>query len=905
MKKMKMILPCLILSLTTLSTLVSCDGGNSTSDVNEIVLDSISLKTKPTKLTYTEGEKLDTTGMEVIAKYSDNSTKAVTGYKVDKVEPLTVSDTTVVVSYTEAKVTKTCNFDITVNYREPIVIPIQGETRYEFNVIAGYGKIQNAKVTSTAGVGSYITDFSWDNNSSATLNVFSDAEAQCDFVIKMRKTADIITLTSQVSVVINGEVLESEAEVGGSLQGATAEFDEVNLGQFYLEAGNNVIEIKPQSTISNFDFMSVIFYTDSSANLRWNELKDVKGEIFYGIEDYVEIEGAYRKNLEENCIGCAAYTPSSANFPIYASRENDAKIYIIQSGMPHNNVLTDYYNFTINDVRQESTAMTNYTDGYWGDYKIIEIGTYRLASGLNNIKFAVGDVSWDNSFNIRGIIVETDAKVAFTEVDAEDHVCLDVCPDCGGCLNETCEEEACSTKCSCVHEETLTYTFKSDDSRVEISPSLIKSRGCIEVIDYNANNVVTYNLYSSKAATAELSFNISGNPHANWTFVDYFKVFVNDVQLSKDEYKALTKQISYQEFYDVVLGNINLNEGNNKIEVRYSCAGNYAESLGIGQEGYRFDIKSMSLTSNSKITFSEKEQTFKAVDSDVTGGSVNLNEDCVGIKAIYNESGEFTGEYETTSIKYTLNSTENAKIKLYTTISRNIVEEKITDVYKMKINGVEKHSNAKSVIGNLWTDYDEIYLGEYDVVEGENTIEFAYKPTIDNSARSYNFRGIKIASTSNIAWKTNNYVFNAIDDQVIVNSNLNKNVDNNYVEVASDYGMENTLTFNITSSKATKANISFTVSANPMAQWSFVDYFRVWYNAGETKDASTKLSKAIYKAHTQQGDYNKFVTVNLGEFDLLEGDNEIVLGFACAGNAAYRFYVRDLQISTRAVLAYK
>ena len=127
MKKMKMILPCLILSLTTLSTLVSCDGGNSTSDVNEIVLDSISLKTKPTKLTYTEGEMLDTTGMEVIAKYSDNSTKAVTGYKVDKVEPLTVSDTTVVVSYTEAKVTKTCNFDITVNYREPIVIPIQVE----------------------------------------------------------------------------------------------------------------------------------------------------------------------------------------------------------------------------------------------------------------------------------------------------------------------------------------------------------------------------------------------------------------------------------------------------------------------------------------------------------------------------------------------------------------------------------------------------------------------------------------------------------------------------------------------------------------------------------------------------------------------------------------------------------
>lgn len=913
MKKMSKFFVCFALSIGALTSLAGCgnnSGGNDDStpgisQPDKVVLSSITISSKPTKLTYVEGESLDTTGLEVTAHYSDNTNKKVTNYDVDKKGPLAVTDSVVTVSYSEGGITKTATFEITISYRQAVTIPIEGETRYEFNVIAGYGKLKNAKVTSREGIGSYITDFSWENNSSATLNVYSDIEAQCDMVIKVRKTLEIITLTSQVAVLINGEMLESIAEVSGSTDGSEAEFDEVNLGQFWLQEGNNVIEIKPQSTISNFDFMSVIFYTDETANLRWNELKDVTGEIFYGIHDAVEIDGDYKKNLEENCIGCAAYGDSSANFPIFASRENNAKIYIIQSGMPKYNALTSYYNFTINGERKESAAMTNYTEALWGDYKIIEIGTYRLVGGKNDIRFEVGPVSWDNSYNIRGIIVETDAVVSFDEVTPEAHICLDVCPDCGGCLNELCEEEACATKCACVKEELVKYTFPCADARVGISSSLIKSRGVIEVVDYNADNVITYHLHAEKDTTATLSFNVSSNPNAAWTFVDYFKTFVNDVQLSKEEYTTLTKQTSYETFSDLVIGDIALKQGDNTIEVRYNCAGIYAEQAGLGQEGYRFDFRSMSLESYSPITFSEQEKVFKAVEAEVTGGSVNLNEDCVGIKAIYDGNGEFTGEYETTTIRYTVHSSEEAKAKLYATISRNLVQEPITSVYHLKINGEEKSSTAVSVVGQLWTEYDEIYLGEYDLLAGENTIEFAYHPADSSAAaRSYNFRSIRVVSTSHIDWKQNHYVFNAIDEQVVVNDNLNKNVDKNYVEVASDYGMENTLTFRINSSKATKATISFTVSANPMAQWSFVDYFRVWYNAGETKDASNKLTKDVYLAHTQQGSYETFVTVTLGEFDLLEGENEIVLGFACAGSPDYRFYVRDMVIDTRAELQY-
>ena len=97
--------------------------------------------------------------------------------------------------------------------------------------------------------------------------------------------------------------------------------------------------------------------------------------------------------------------------------------------------------------------------------------------------------------------------------------------------------------------------------------------------------------------------------------------------------------------------------------------------------------------------------------------------------------------------------------------------------------------------------------------------------------------------------------------------------------------------------------LSFTTSANPMAIWSFVDYFRLWVNATGDLTSDNKVTKGEYKAHTQQGDYSTFVRVDVGEFTLLEGENTIVLGFACAGNAAYRFYVRNMIVATNQTIA--
>ena len=70
-------------------------------------LDSIEIKEAPTKTVYTEGEKFDKTGMKVIAKYSDGTTKEIKNYAYTPAGALKTTDKAITVSYTENGVTKT------------------------------------------------------------------------------------------------------------------------------------------------------------------------------------------------------------------------------------------------------------------------------------------------------------------------------------------------------------------------------------------------------------------------------------------------------------------------------------------------------------------------------------------------------------------------------------------------------------------------------------------------------------------------------------------------------------------------------------------------------------------------------------------------------------------------------
>ena len=80
----------------------------------ETTLTDIYVETQPTKTAYTEGENFDKSGMKVMARYSDGSTKEVTNYTIVGGENLTTDVTSVTIQYTEDGITKTTTQAITV-----------------------------------------------------------------------------------------------------------------------------------------------------------------------------------------------------------------------------------------------------------------------------------------------------------------------------------------------------------------------------------------------------------------------------------------------------------------------------------------------------------------------------------------------------------------------------------------------------------------------------------------------------------------------------------------------------------------------------------------------------------------------------------------------------------------------
>lgn len=89
-------------------------GEKSTSysvDVNEVSLSAIEIKTMPSRTTYFEGEIIDTSGLILLAKYDNGTTKEITaGYSVDVSRANKVGSQTVTITYKK----KTTTFKVDV-----------------------------------------------------------------------------------------------------------------------------------------------------------------------------------------------------------------------------------------------------------------------------------------------------------------------------------------------------------------------------------------------------------------------------------------------------------------------------------------------------------------------------------------------------------------------------------------------------------------------------------------------------------------------------------------------------------------------------------------------------------------------------------------------------------------------
>ena len=89
-------------------------GQNPNEAPQEKTLTGIEITEEPAKYAYKAGEKFDKTGMKVVARYSDGSSKEITNYTIENGDKLAEEQTSIKISYTEGNVTKTVEQKVTV-----------------------------------------------------------------------------------------------------------------------------------------------------------------------------------------------------------------------------------------------------------------------------------------------------------------------------------------------------------------------------------------------------------------------------------------------------------------------------------------------------------------------------------------------------------------------------------------------------------------------------------------------------------------------------------------------------------------------------------------------------------------------------------------------------------------------
>lgn len=409
---------------------------------------------------------------------------------------------------------------------------------------------------------------------------------------------------------------------------------------------------------------------------------------------------------------------------------------------------------SINGERKSSSATTLYGP-LWGDYGIVTLGEYVIDGGRNEISIGAPAINdYTQHYNIRAIILDTDAEVSFTEVDAEKHICLSVCPVCGGCLDDECEEEACANKCSCVEE-----AFLATDGKVHLSSGLaINTEGnYVQVSDYSAFVTLTFRFTASRAGKATLSFEVGGNPNAQWTFVDYFRVWVNvpfdscndtdgaSLKLSKDVYTAQTVQGSFTTFSSIEIGEINVIEGENTVTLGFTCVGN---------QMYSFNVKGMGLKSQG-IEFALVDSGVAAAPGTQTLAAATYATIEKGKPDTSNDVGcaqQVDGSYQT-ALYYTIEAASAGTAELSIVISSTTGGTyTATNVFATTINDTPYTSAATTVNDGIpWTSYHTILLGAIELQQGTNVIRFDHTHMnagveTANWGDSVNFRAIVLTT---------------------------------------------------------------------------------------------------------------------------------------------------------------
>lgn len=177
--------------------------------VEKIKLDKIEVKTNPNKVEYKIGENLDTTGLVLLATYTDENTKEITtGFECNPTTLNTEGTQEIKVSYTEDEITKETAFSVNVIKEQEAEI----EEKEELKVVVGYttstgnGINYIEKVNSKTGIQEF-KDRIIPNKTDAQIKVISKDQEVTEGYIGTGMTVEISSGDEKITynVIVTGD----------------------------------------------------------------------------------------------------------------------------------------------------------------------------------------------------------------------------------------------------------------------------------------------------------------------------------------------------------------------------------------------------------------------------------------------------------------------------------------------------------------------------------------------------------------------------------------------------------------------------------------------------------------------------------------------------------------------------
>ena len=219
-------------------------------DTHIPILTNIVITKAPNKTTYYEGENFESAGMQVQAKYDDNTSKEITNYTITDGNNLTAGKTKVTVSYTEKNITKTTSQNIIVNEKLKVTV-----NEYNTEKLNGIIYLENINSKTT------LKEIKNNINTNGTIKVYKDNKEITDSTTKISTGMKIkVTLNNEnyeSTIVVKGDTNgDGEADIKDILAINKHRLNKVKLKDEYLLAGDvtkdGVTDIKDLLKINKY-----------------------------------------------------------------------------------------------------------------------------------------------------------------------------------------------------------------------------------------------------------------------------------------------------------------------------------------------------------------------------------------------------------------------------------------------------------------------------------------------------------------------------------------------------------------------------------------------------------------------------------------------------------------------------